>query len=350
MNYILIDNKYSEFENIKILGETLEDICKSKYDVIYDKESIQGDGYTIIIPNNAYFLDSSAIDEIVEYHNYRKFGFTYVCKDSNKLGIYVVDNSIINDDYLKLVDSNTNSCFLSNKFYVFNDFYELTIVEEEIKNLINKKHMVNGVRMDNPKTITIGKNVILEPGCYIKEGTSIIGNSKVEANAIVGPYSEILNSFIGFGATVKQSVVYDSKVLKSATVGPFTHIRMNSVIGENDRIGNYVEIKNSIIGNKTNVSHLTYVGDTDCGSGVNFGCGTVTVNYDGKNKFRCKIGDNVFIGCNSNLIAPISIDDGAFIASGSTITDNLEKDDFAIARARQVTKPGYAKKYGYKKV
>ena len=151
------------------------------------------------------------------------------------------------------------------------------------------------------------------------------------------------------GATVKQSVVYDSKVSKGASVGPFTHLRMNTVVGEGDRIGNFVEIKNSIIGTKTNVSHLTYVGDTDCGSGVNFGCGTVTVNYDGKNKFRTTIGDNVFIGCNSNLIAPVTLADNSFVAAGSTITESLEKDDFAIARAKQTTKKGYAKKFGYKK-
>ena len=147
-----------------------------------------------------------------------------------------------------------------------------------------------------------------------------------------------------------QSLVNDSTVGKDAKIGPFTHLRMNTVVGEGDRIGNFVEIKNSTIGRKTNVSHLTYIGDTDCGSGVNFGCGVVTVNYDGKNKFRTTIGDNVFIGCNSNLIAPVTIKTGGFIAAGSTITDNLEEDDFAIARAKQVTKKGYAKKFGYKKI
>ena len=350
MNYILIENKIEEFKDIKILGETLSDICSKFGNVIYDKKNIQGEGYTVIIPNNVYFIDNSSIDEVVEYYKMRKFGFTYVSKDSSKLGIYVVDNSIINEDFYKLIGSNTNSCFLSNKFYMFNDFYELSIVEDEIRKIINKKHMINGVRIENQNSVIIGKNVVLESGSYIKEGTSILGDSKIEKGAIVGPYSELLNAYVGENALVRQSVDYDSKVLSGAQVGPFTHLRMNTTIGENDRIGNFVEIKNSTIGRKTNVSHLTYVGDTDCGSGVNFGCGTVTVNYDGKNKFRCKIGDNVFIGCNSNLIAPITLDDGAFIAAGSTITDSLEKDDFAIARCKQVTKKAYAKKFGYKKV
>ena len=150
--------------------------------------------------------------------------------------------------------------------------------------------------------------------------------------------------------SVMQSLVNDSTVGKEAKIGPFTHLRMNTIIGDYDRIGNFVEIKNSVIGQKTNVSHLTYVGDTDCGSGVNFGCGVVTVNYDGKHKFRTTIGDNVFIGCNSNLIAPVKVENGGFIAAGSTITEDLKEDDFAIARAKQVTKKGYAKKFGYKKV
>ena len=350
MNYILIDNKNDKFSNVKLLGEGLIDICLKYGNVITDIKDVTGEGYTIIIPNNVYFIDSSAIVEVIEYHNMRKLGFTYVCKGSTKLGIYVIDNSLIGENIDKLMGINSNSGFSSNKFYMFNDFYELSVIEDELRKIINKRHMLNGVRIENPDTVSISPSVVIDSGVTIKKGSSIYGNTIIKTKATVGPDSELFNAFIDEGALVKQSVIYDSKVGKNSTIGPFTHLRMNTVTGENNRIGNFVEIKNSIIGNKTNVSHLTYVGDTDCGSGVNFGCGTVTVNYDGKNKFRCKIGDNVFIGCNSNLIAPITIEDGAFIAAGSTINQSLNKDDFAIARARQVTKPGYGKKFGYKKV
>lgn len=350
MNYIYINNENKTFNDIKILGEGLTDICLKIGNVITDLRDVDGKGYTIILPNNVYFIDNSAIDEIAEYHNMRKYGFTYVCKGSTKLGIYVIDNSLLNLKIDDLINKNMNAGFSSNKFYSFNDYYELSIVEEELRKIINKRHMLNGVRIERPESVNIGVSTIIEAGAYIKKGTTLYGNTVVKKGAIVGPDSDILNSYIGEDSVVRESVIYDSKVGKNNNIGPFTHLRMNTVTGDNDRIGNYVEIKNSIIGNKTNVSHLTYIGDTDCGSGVNFGCGTVTVNYDGKNKFRCKIGDNVFIGCNSNLIAPITVEDGAFIAAGSTINQSLNKDDFAIARARQVTKPGYGKKYGYKKV
>ena len=348
MNYLLINN-IEKFNNINVLGANIKDLCSS-YNIIESLDDVNGDGYTIIIPSNVFFIDDKAIEEIVEYYNMKKYGFTYVCKGSTKLGIYVIDNSLVKKDISELESKFNNAGFSSNRFYHFNDFYELSLVEEELKRIINKKLMISGVRIDNPETVSISPLSEIESGAYIKKGTIISGKSIIKKGAQVGPDSEILDSFIDEDALVRQSVVYNSKVGKKAQIGPFTHLRMNTVIGDNDRIGNFVEIKNSIIGAKTNVSHLTYVGDTDCGSGVNFGCGTVTVNYDGKNKFRTKIGNNVFIGCNSNLIAPISIEDGAFIAAGSTITDSLEKDDFAIARARQYTKRGYGKKFGYKKV
>ena len=120
---------------------------------------------------------------------------------------------------------------------------------------------------------------------------------------------------------------------------------MNAIIGPNNRIGNFVEVKNSMLGDTTKASHLSYLGDSQIGDNVNIGCGSITVNYDGKKKHKTIIGNNVFVGCNSNLIAPVEIKDDAFIAAGSTITDNVDESDLAIARSRQINKKGYAKKY-----
>ena len=130
----------------------------------------------------------------------------------------------------------------------------------------------------------------------------------------------------------------DSEIRENTTVGPFAYVRPNCVVGSNARIGDFVELKNTNIGNGTKVSHLTYVGDSDVGENCNFGCGTVTVNYDGKKKYRTTIGNNVFIGCNSNLVAPVTLKDGAYTAAGSTITDEVPENNLAIARARQVNK------------
>ena len=135
-----------------------------------------------------------------------------------------------------------------------------------------------------------------------------------------------------------------STVGAHTTVGPFAYVRPNSKIGDHVKVGDFVEIKNSVIGNGTKISHLTYVGDSDCGERINFGCGTVTTNYDGFKKFRCTIGDDAFIGCNTNLIAPVTVGNGSYIAAGSTITDEVPADSLAIARTRQTVKKQWAAK------
>ena len=154
---------------------------------------------------------------------------------------------------------------------------------------------------------------------------------------------------IGDGARINASQAEHCVVGNGTTVGPYSHIRPDSVLGVNNKIGNFVEVKNSTLGDKVSVAHLTYIGDTDCGSRVNWGCGCVTVNYDGKSKFRCKVGDDVFVGCNTNLVAPVTVEDNTYIAAGSTITDTVPSHALAIARARQVIKSGWNTKREEKK-
>ena len=169
------------------------------------------------------------------------------------------------------------------------------------------------------------------------------------SGAVIGPDSEIHNSIVDENTTIRHSLVTDSYVGKNTTIGPFAHLRNNTHIGDKCRIGNYVEIKNSVLEEGTKVAHLTYIGDTQCGKNVNWGCGCVTVNYDGKYKHKTIIGDNVFIGCNTNLVAPLNIGNNVFIAAGSTITDDIPDEAFSIARERQITKEDYARKYNYNK-
>ncbi len=233
----------------------------------------------------------------------------------------------------------------SYKFIGVNDLYTLSIVESYLQDEINRMHMLNGVNIVSPKTVLISKDVKIESGTTIYPNTCIYGKTVIKNGTVVGPNSEISNSIIGSNSSVVHSTVFDSEIGSKTTVGPFAHLRMHTILGDKIRLGNFVELKNSKIANETKISHLTYIGDTECGSNVNWGCGCVTVNYDGVNKNKTIIGDNVFIGCNTNLIAPISIGNGAYIAAGSTLTESLENDDFAIARAKQVTKHEYAKKY-----
>lgn len=185
----------------------------------------------------------------------------------------------------------------------------------------------------------IGKGTLIHPGTQIRSGVT------VGENCVLGPNTVIEKSTIGNGCTVNATQVYESVLDDNVKIGPFCHVRPNSHLCQGVKIGDFVEIKNSTIGNDTHASHLTYIGDSDVGERVNFGCGTVTCNYDGYNKNRCVIGDDVFIGCNTNLIAPVTIGDGAYTAAGSTITDSVPENSLGIARARQTNKEAWASKF-----
>ncbi len=198
--------------------------------------------------------------------------------------------------------------------------------------------------------IVISPDAVVEPGAHILPGTIIRGRSVVKAGAVIGPNSILDNTVIGENAVIESTKCTDSTVGPGAKIGPFSQLRPNSHVGAGVKIGDFVEVKNSTIGDRTSVAHLTYVGDSDVGGGVNFGCGVVTVNYDGKQKARCKIGDNAFIGCNTNLIAPVSVGEGAYTAAGTTITEDVPDGALAIGRARQTVKENWANEHiGFKR-
>lgn len=231
----------------------------------------------------------------------------------------------------------------SFQFNGIDDLKSLAEVEEQLRKIIIEKHRNNGVLMVSSDTITIAKEVSIEPGVIIYPNTYITGNTYIHKGCVIGPNSEINNSTIKENTSIKHSLIDNCKIGSNTTIGPFAQLRNNSVIGDNIRIGNFVEIKNSLIGNNTKVAHLTYIGDTTCGENVNFGCGVVTVNYDGKNKHRTNIEDNVFIGCNVNLIAPLTVKENSYIAAGSTITNDVPAKSLSIARTRQINKEDYVK-------
>jgi bifunctional UDP-N-acetylglucosamine pyrophosphorylase / glucosamine-1-phosphate N-acetyltransferase len=218
-----------------------------------------------------------------------------------------------------------------------------------MKNRINKKHMENGVTFIDPANTYIGADVQIGSDTIIYPGNVIEGNTIIKSNCFIYPNSRITNSVIEEGVTIQSSVIIDSHIGRETTVGPFAYIRPESEIGEHARIGNFVEIKKSKIGDNTKVSHLTYIGDAEVGSGCNFGCGTVVVNYDGKKKYKTIIGNNAFIGCNTNLVSPVEVKDNVYIAAGSTITKEVPAGSLAIARARQINLEGWVEKKGLKK-
>ena len=197
----------------------------------------------------------------------------------------------------------------------------------------------------DPNNTYIDPRVKIGSGTVILPGTILRGRTVIGKNCTIGPNAMIRDCTVGDETEVNASQLNESTVGAHTTVGPFAYVRPNSKIGDHVKVGDFVEIKNSVIGNGTKISHLTYVGDSDCGERINFGCGTVTTNYDGFKKFRCTIGDDAFIGCNTNLIAPVTVGNGSYIAAGSTITDEVPADSLAIARERQVNKPGWAEQW-----
>jgi len=225
-----------------------------------------------------------------------------------------------------------------------NDRVALGEAERLMRLRINKNHQINGVTLiDAANTyidadVTIGSDTIIYPGSILR------GQTSVGEDCIIGPATELLNTVVGNGTTIRQTVTDGAEVGEQCQVGPYAFLRPGTKLGNHVKIGDFVEIKNTVIGENSKVPHLSYVGDAIVGSHVNIGCGAITANYDGYNKSKTEIGDNVFVGSNSNLIAPLKIGSGAYIVAGSTITQDVADNDVAIARERQVNKQGYAEK------
>jgi bifunctional UDP-N-acetylglucosamine pyrophosphorylase/glucosamine-1-phosphate N-acetyltransferase len=230
------------------------------------------------------------------------------------------------------------------EFFGVNSRVQLAEAAKIMQERINCRHMENGVTLADPENtyiggdVKIGMDTIILPGCVLE------GNTEIGEDCKIGPNSRITDMYIGNGVTFQSSTGIESEIGDNTTVGPFAYIRPNCKIGKNVKIGDFVEVKNSTVGNGTKIPHLAYIGDTDAGEKVNFGCGSIMVNYDGEKKHRTTVEDNVFVGCNVNLVAPVTIKAGAYIAAGSTITRDVSEDVLAVARARQQVIEGWKKK------
>ena len=188
--------------------------------------------------------------------------------------------------------------------------------------------------------VMIGKGTVIGPCVTLEKGTSVGANSVIYQN------SRIVASNIGDGVEIQSSVIIESKVGDGSKIGPFAYLRPGSTIGKGCKVGDFVEVKNSSIADGSKTAHLTYIGDSDVGRDVNIGCGVVFVNYDGTSKYRSEVGDGAFIGCNSNLVSPVKIGNGAYIAAGSTVTEDVPEDALCIARERQKNIAGWAAEKG----
>lgn len=280
-------------------------------------------------------------------------------------GVYCFDNKLLFNMLKDLKNNNNqNEYYLTDVIgllhgnghkidsYIIDDFDEvggvndrlqLALASKKLQNRINTQLLLDGVTIVDPSNTYIGRDVVIGVDTVIEPGTIIKGNTVIGSNCKIGPHCEFENVIIKDNVEIKFSVISDSIIESGVDIGPYARLRKDCHILENVHMGNFVEMKNTTFGVGSKCAHLSYIGDATVGKDVNIGCGTITSNYDGKNKFKTIIGDNAFVGCNSNLVAPITLENGAYIAAGSTITDNVPEDAFAIARQRQNTKQGYAK-------
>lgn len=225
-----------------------------------------------------------------------------------------------------------------------NDRVQLNEAESIMRRTINEAHMRNGVTMRIPESVYIEDGVEIGNDTEICQNVTLKSGTKIGSNCTVGQGSVLEGAIIHDNVDVLSSVIINSEIDENTTVGPFAYVRPNCRVGKDVKVGDFVELKNSNIDDGTKISHLTYIGDSDVGKHVNFGCGTVTCNYDGKNKYRTVIGDDCFVGCNTNFVSPINVGDGVYIAAGSTITEDIPENSLSIARARQVNKDNWKDK------
>ncbi|MEJ6482795.1 bifunctional UDP-N-acetylglucosamine diphosphorylase/glucosamine-1-phosphate N-acetyltransferase GlmU [Nostoc punctiforme UO1] len=225
-----------------------------------------------------------------------------------------------------------------------NDRLQLATAYEILQKRVKEKWMLAGVTLIDPTSITIDETVELQPDVIIEPQTHLRGNTVIQTGSHIGPGSLIENSQLAKNVTVQYSVVIDSTVQAGSRIGPYAHLRGHVQVGAGCRVGNFVELKNTQLGDRTNAAHLSYIGDTVVGNQVNIGAGTITANYDGVKKHRTKIGDRTKTGANSVLVAPLTLGDDVYIAAGSTVTEDVPNDSLVIARSRQVVKPAWQRK------
>lgn len=311
--------------------------------------------------------EKSEVEKIVEFKDCTKEEAKV--KEVNS-GMYCFDIEALLDNLNKLSNNNAqNEYYLTDIIEIFknkkfkigafevpveettavNSRVELSMAEVILRKRINKKHMKNGVTIIDPSTTYIGTDVEIGSDTIIYPGNVLEGKTIIKEGCMLYPNSRIKDSVVEAGVTIQSSVILESHIGQNTTVGPFAYIRPDSNIGKNARIGDFVEIKKSTIGDNTKVSHLTYIGDAEVGSGCNFGCGTVVVNYDGKEKHKTIIGNHVFVGCNANLVSPVELKENSYIAAGSTITKEVPEGALAVARSRQTNIADWVEKKGLKK-
>lgn len=267
-----------------------------------------------------------------------KSGIRKINKDNNQREFYLTDIIEILSNEGKKVGSISID---ENELVGVDTRKQLSIANNILRLQINDKHMEEGVTIIDSNSTYIDIDVKIEGDVIIHPNVYLTGKTLIKEGSEIYPNTKIFNSYIGENCVIDASIILDSKIGNNTNIGPFAYIRPGSFIGNKVRVGDFVEIKNSVIGNSTKISHLSYVGDSEVGERCNLGCSTITVNYNGKDKNKTIIGDDCFIGCNSNLIAPVVIEKNSYVAAGTTVTEKVKSNSLAIGRCKQINKDNW---------
>ena len=330
----------------------------------------EGPASVLVLAGNTPQITANTLKELKELRAEKGHAAAVLSADDKGSADFAALYCFLADDLLKglkemAAQVGTNAWDLSEVYallkaqgrsveeFVLSDAAELSLIQNRIqlaeaetrmRRLINETHMKAGVTLIDPERTYIGPHVQIGRDCVIYPDNYLEGSTILGEDCILYPGSRVADAVLGTGVKIQASVILNSSIGHNTTVGPYAYIRPGSTIGDGVRIGDFVEVKNAMVGSGTKISHLTYIGDADLGRDINVGCGVVCVNYDGRRKHRTTIGDGVFIGCNVNLVAPLEVEPGAYIAAGSTITEKVPSRALAIARARQVNKIGWKDK------
>ena len=325
-------------EDVKGYGRILRDKNSNKILAIVEEKDASSDEKKIKEVNSGiYCFKGKALKEAlknIDDNNAQKEYYLTDCigilnDKGYKTGAYVVE------DNTEIIGVNSRA--------------QLIQCGEIMRDRINNYHLNNGVTIINPDNTYIDESVTIGFDSIIYPGVSLEGNTSIGQECIIRGDTRIIDSQVGPNVNIESSVIEESTIEQGCAIGPYAHLRPNSYLGKNVKVGNFVEVKNSKLLDNTKAGHLAYIGDADVGKNVNIGCGVIFANYNGEEKFRTTVKDNAFIGSNSNLVAPVLVNEWGYVAAGSTITKEVDKASLSIERAKQKTIKGWVEKKGYMK-
>lgn len=318
------------------------------------------DGYTVVLSADMPLVSEEMLTRMIETAQQKDVGACVAMSEeitAQSATVYCFDTAILRkamsarvhtfSECVEYFADNGHGVepIYSDDCDVAADRNQLAQITARRRARINSELMRGGVTMIDPQSTYIDAGVSIGADTTIYPGVIIEGDCEIGEACVLYPGSRIVDSKIGNGTVVQNSVMMDAIVGENSTIGPYAYLRPNTVIGNGCRVGDFVEVKNAHIKDGAKVSHLTYIGDGEVGQNSNIGCGVVFVNYDGKKKSRTVVGKNAFIGCNVNLIAPVEVKDGAFVAAGTTLTRDVPVDALGIGRCKQKNIEGWAKKW-----